>query len=65
MAKVTVQVLGADHPTVLEDVDTVGDVKGEMGVPDHQASVDGEPADDNSELWDGAFVDLAPSVKAG
>jgi hypothetical protein len=65
MAKVTVTVLGSENPVVLDDVDTVADVKAAMETPNHTATVGGEPADDDETLYDGDFVDLAPSVKGG
>lgn len=65
MAKVTVTVLGSENPVVLEGVETVGEVKAEMNCPNHAATVSGEPVDDDDELRDGDFVDLAPAVKGG
>lgn len=65
MAKVTVTVLGSETPVVLDDIETVGEVKDEMECGNHTATVGGEPADDDEELRDGDFVDLAPSVKGG
>jgi len=65
MSKVTVQVLGADHPVVLSGVSTVADAKAELSVPNHAATIEGEPAADDQELFDGDFVDLAPAVKGG
>lgn len=65
MAKVTVQVLGADNPVVLEEVYDIAEVKSAMETPNHTATVSGEPADDEQELFDGDFIDLAPNVKGG
>jgi hypothetical protein len=64
MAKVTAQVLGGEVK-VLEDVDTVGEVKDLMGVSSHTATVNGEPAEDDDALMDFEFVSLSPSVKGG
>lgn len=64
MAKVTAQVLGGEVK-VLEGVECVGDVKEEMSVASHTATVNGEPADDDFELEDYEFVSLSPSVKGG
>jgi hypothetical protein len=64
MAKVTAQVLGGEVK-VLEDVFDVGEVKAELQVPEHTATVNGEPADDDYELEDYEFVSLSPSVKGG
>jgi len=63
-SKVTAQVLGGS-PRVLDDVFSVADVKEEMGVPNHTATVNGEPADDDEGLDDYSFVNLAPAVKGG
>ena len=64
MAKVTGQVLGGD-PKVLESMETVGDVKKALQAPNHTATVNGEPAEDDYELADYEFVTLAPAVKGG
>lgn len=65
MAKVTVQVLGAEHPEILDGVSSVSDVLAEMETPNHTATVNGEASDADTELYDGDFIDLAPSVKGG
>ena len=65
MAKVTVQVLGAEGATVLEDVYSVEDVLDAMDTPNHSATVNGDSADADTELFDRDFIDLAPSVKGG
>jgi len=63
MAKVHAQVLGGE--IVELDCDTVEEVKLELGVEGHTASVNGEPADDDFELEDFEFVSLSPAVKGG
>jgi hypothetical protein len=64
MAKVTGQVLGGD-PKVLEQMDTVGDVKARLQASNHTATVNGEPVEDNYQLSDYEFVMLSPAVKGG
>ncbi len=61
MAKVTVQVAGGS-PQVRE-VGTVGDLKSQMSLSNHAATVNGEPADNSRRLTDYEFVTLAPAVK--
>lgn len=63
MAKnITAQATGG-QPKVFNDVETVADVKEQMNLTSYQASVNGEPADDDYELSDYEFVTLAPKVK--
>jgi len=57
------QVLGGEIKTV--EVDTVGDVRKLLEVPNHTASVDGEPAEDDEELADFSFVSFSPAIKGG
>lgn len=61
MAKVHVQVVGGSVKEL--EADTVADVKTQLGVANHAATVNGEPETDDYELADFEFVSLAPSVK--
>lgn len=61
MAKIQVQVLGG--PIKQIDVGTVADVKNTLEVPQHTATVNGNPVSDNYTLNDYEFVSLAPAVK--
>lgn len=63
MAKVVVKVLGGSLTEV--EADTVGELKDDLDLGSHSASVNGSPADDSTELSDGQIVALAPSVKGG
>lgn len=60
--KITAQAVGG-QPKTFDNIQTVGELKEEMGLPTYQASVNGEPADDDQELNDYEFVSLAPKVK--
>lgn len=60
--KVTVQAVGG-QPKVFDNIETVGELKEQMNLGSYQASVNGEPADDDYELSDYEFVSLAPKVK--
>ena len=62
--KITAVVLGG-NPVVLDDVETIGDVKARLSVTRHTATVNGEPAENDFELEDFEFVSLSPSVKGG
>jgi hypothetical protein len=61
--KVTVQVVGGQSKTF--DVETVGELKQLMNVPNHTATVNGESASNSTILGDYNFVHLAPAVKGG
>ena len=61
MAKVTVQAVGGALKE--GNADTVAELKRQLGLATYQASVNGEPADDDYELSDYEFVSLAPKVK--
>lgn len=61
MAQVTVQVIGGAAKVMNKS--TIQEIKSALGVRNHQATVNGEPANDNYELQDYEFVSLAPSVK--
>lgn len=63
--KVVVRVSGGAQKT-LDNVETVGEVKKEMGVDiNYTATVNGDPADNDQELNDFEQVDLAPAAKGG
>lgn len=61
---VIVQVLGGKKQ-VLDNVDTVGEVKKQLDAGMYTASVDGETVGDDTVLDDGQFVSLAEAVKGG
>lgn len=63
MANIVASVLGGNPKRM--DVDTVGEAKEELNLTNYTASVNGEPADDDTELTDEDFVSFAPSVKGG
>lgn len=62
-SKVQVQVSGGSIQT--KKAETVADLKSELGVESYQASVNGEPQEDDYELADYEFVSLTPAVKGG
>ena len=63
--KVTGVVLGG-APQILDGVNTIGDVRKKMNIAaNYEASVDGEPADNDYELDDYNHVSFAPAVKGG
>jgi sulfur carrier protein ThiS len=65
MAKnVIAQKLGGTKQ-VLDDVETVGDVKTKLSATGYTASLNGEPAQDSDEVSDGDFVSLSQAVKGG
>lgn len=65
MAKnVIAQVLGGEKK-VLDEVNTVGDVKSKLSVTNYTATVNGETQTDGYELEDGDFVSLTQAVKGG
>lgn len=63
MAKVNVQVLGGQIKQI--DADTVAEVKTQLNVPNHTATVNGDSVDGTYELEDYQFVMLSPAVKGG
>lgn len=64
MAKnVVSQVLGGAK-RVLDDVFTVRDVRGQLGLgANYRASVDGSPAEDGAAVRDGNYVSFSEAVK--
>lgn len=62
--KVTVEISGG-APQVIDDVDTIADVKRKFGKDSYVAKLNGEAAEDEDELDDYAHVSLAENVKGG
>lgn len=63
MASVTVKVTGGNVQEM--EADTVGDVKARLNLQAYTATVNGEPADDDTDLEDYNFVTLSTAVKGG
>lgn len=61
--KVNVQVLGGTIKQI--EAFDIADVKAQLGVPSHTATVNGDPASDSFELEEYQFVMLSPAVKGG
>lgn len=61
MAKVIAKVVGGS-PKEMEAT-TVGNLKTQMGLTNHTATVNGEPENDTYELSDYEFVDFAVAAK--
>lgn len=61
MAKVQAQVVGGDIKQ--HEADTVASLKSALNLGNYQATVNGEPVDDDHQLSDYEFVALAPKVK--
>lgn len=61
MAQVQAQVIGGS--IVQRTASTVGELKQQMGVPNHQGSVNGRPVDDSYSLRDYEFVSFSEKVK--
>lgn len=61
MAKVQTQVVGGSIQQ--KEADTVGELKEMLGVGSYQATVNGEPQDDDYELADYEFVAFATKTK--
>lgn len=61
MATVTGQAVGGALKQI--EASTVSDVKEQLNLESYQATVNGEPCDDDYELSDYEFVSLAPKVK--
>lgn len=59
------QVAGGDKK-ILEDVETVADVRSKLGIgSEYTAAVNGRPADNSDSLEEGNRVTFAQSVKGG
>jgi len=64
MASVIATAVGGDPKRL--DAESVADVKDQLGLAStYTATVNGEPADDDTFLSDEDFVSLAPAVKGG
>lgn len=61
---VIAQILGGDKK-VLDNVNTVKDVKEKLGVSGYTASINGDPAQDTDTVTEGDFVSLSQAVKGG
>lgn len=61
---VIAQVLGGEKQ-ILDNVETVKDVKEKLNVLAYTATVNGDQADNSEELSDGDFVSLSQAVKGG
>lgn len=61
--KVTAQVVGGD-PLTFDDLETIGDLRKEMDLgPEFTATMNDEPAKDDTKLTSFAYVSFAESVK--
>ena len=64
MAQVAAKVMGGSLQE--KDAETVGDLKESMNLEgNYSAQVNGEPADDDTQLRDRDFVTFTKSVKGG
>ena len=61
---VIAQVIGGSKQ-VLDNVETVADVKAKLDATNHTALINGQPADDDAEVRSGDFVSLAKAAKGG
>jgi sulfur carrier protein ThiS len=61
---VIAQVQGGEKK-ILENVETVADVRAKMSATGYAASVNGEPADDSDEVSDQDFISFAVATKGG
>ena len=61
MAKVATKVIGGQLKEM--QADTVGELAALLGVTKHQASVNGEPQNNDYELSDDEYVTFAEKVK--
>ena len=61
MAAVSAKVIGGSLQ--LKEATTVAELASLLGVPNHQASVNGNPEDGTYELEEGEFVTFAEKVK--
>lgn len=62
--KVTVAVLGGQTKTY-DDISSVDEVKSMLNLPNHTATLNGEPVGNDAQLDDYAYIALAPAVKGG
>lgn len=61
--KVTVSCQVVGGKLQLKEAETIADLKQQLGLTNHQASINGEPAEDSQGLEEGNFVTFAPKVK--
>lgn len=64
MAKVVVKILG-NSELKEEEANTIGELKQKLGLTTHAASINGEPADNDSFLTDDSLVSFSQAVKGG
>lgn len=64
MADISVKVTGGKLE-LLEDMETIQDVKDAMDLPNHAATKNGQPAGNEDALADGDFIILTTAVKGG
>lgn len=64
MARVVVKILGQSDLTEAT-ASTIGDLKSQLGLETHAASINGQPADNNSILSDDSLVTFSKAVKGG
>lgn len=66
MAKsLIVRISGGGEPKMDIEAETIADLKAEYELPNHTASVKGNPVDDDYELSDFDTILLAPGNKNG
>ncbi len=63
-SNVIVQVLGGSKK-VIDNVNSIADIKAQLGVSGYTAQINMEPASDNEQVSDGDFVSLSQAVKGG
>lgn len=63
MAKVIVKQIGGTPSE--KEASTVGELKSQLGLTNHTATVNGQPATDEQELNDYEVVHFAQAVKGG
>ena len=64
MARVVVKILG-QNDLKEESAETIGELKTKLGLGTHAASINGEPADNDSFLSDDSLVTFSQAVKGG
>lgn len=66
MSKNVIAQISGGNKQVIDDVDTVRDVKRKLGAETgYTAAINGDPAEDTEEVNEGDFVTLAKAVKGG
>lgn len=61
---ITVKIQGGEVLTE-QEFETVGELKEALDLTDYEATVNGEPSDDDDELEEGNFVALNKPSKSG